>query len=58
MVNRLSPPNQAYWVVTTDPYADDPRVGDVASLYQYSNASVLGLYHVPFQLTVYCPTCP
>jgi hypothetical protein len=61
VVQRRSAPNQAYWDVTTDLWAfgsNDSSVGDVASLFQYSTSTAIGWYHMPFQLLVYCPTCP
>jgi len=42
------------WVVTT--YASVPGVGDLADLTPTSGGTHT-LYHMPFQLYIYCPTC-
>ena len=47
------------WLVTTDPPSVPSFVGDVAVLGDSgSSGSSIALYHMPFQLTIDCPTCP
>jgi hypothetical protein len=47
------------WTVTADPGVP-PGPGDVAALTKVKSnkEQLVGLYHVPFQITVTCPTCP
>ena len=47
------------WTITADPGVH-PGPGDVAALTKMkgNTEQLLGWYHMPFQITVTCPTCP
>lgn len=47
------------WTITAEP-GDPPGPGDVAALTKMkgNTEQLLGWYHMPFQITVTCPTCP
>jgi hypothetical protein len=47
------------WTVTADPGVP-PGPGDVAAVTKKkgNTEQLLGLYHMPFQIIVNCPTCP
>jgi len=48
------------WTVTADPNPIPGAPGDVAGLVKTKGftETLVGLYHMPFQITVTCPTCP
>jgi hypothetical protein len=48
------------WTITADPGVSPPEPGDVAALTKMkgNTEQVLGWYHMPFQITATCPTCP
>jgi len=48
------------WTVTADPNPVPGAPGDVAGLVKTkgNTETLVGLYHMPFQITVTCPTCP
>ncbi|MCX6551365.1 MAG: hypothetical protein NTY02_10245 [Acidobacteria bacterium] len=56
VVTRTSPTT---WTVSTDWLASEPGSGDLSIFYRaYRNTSVaVGLYHLPFELSVSCPAC-
>lgn len=48
------------WQITADPSELPGSPGDVAALTKMkgNTEQLLGRYHMPFQITVTCPTCP